>query len=104
MPRKGHLDAALHVVVHLKARLNARLVFDLTYQDIDLSLFKEHDWTQIYGDVKEAIPTNAPEPHGKDIDLKMMVDSNHAGDKLWQRSLTGFYIFLNSALIVWVSK
>ena len=52
MTRKGHLDAALHVIAHLKARPNARLVFDLTYQDIDLMLFKEHDWTRFYGDVK----------------------------------------------------
>ena len=48
MARKGHLDAELHVVAHLKARPNARLVFDPTYQDIDLSLFKEHDWTQCW--------------------------------------------------------
>ena len=82
MPRKGHLDAVLHVATHLKVRLNAQLVFDPTYQDIDLLLFKEHDWTRFYGNVKEAIPTNAPEPCGKDVDLKMMVDSNHTGDKL----------------------
>ena len=54
--------------------------------------------------MKEAIPTNAPEPRSKDVDLKMMVDSDHAGDRLWWRSCTGFYIFLNSALIAWVSK
>ena len=67
---------------HLKVRPNAQLVFDPTYQDIDPLLFKEHDWTQFYRDVKEAIPTNAPEPHDKDVDLKMMVDSDHAGDRL----------------------
>ena len=104
MPRKGHLDAVLHVVAHLKVRPNARLVFDPTYQDIDLTLFKEHDWTRFYGDVKEAIPTNAPEPRSKDVDLKMMVDSDHAGDRLQRWSCTGFYIFLNSAPIAWVSK
>ena len=49
VPRKGHLDAALHVVTHLKVRPNAQLVFDPTYQDIDLWLFKEHDWTRFYG-------------------------------------------------------
>ena len=34
MPRRGHLDAALHVVAHLKSRSNARMVFDPTYPDI----------------------------------------------------------------------
>ena len=33
-----------------------------------------------------------------------MVDSDHAGDKLWRRSRTGYYIFLNSALIAWISR
>ena len=62
MPRKGHLDAVLHVIVHLKTRSNAHLVFNPTYPDIDFSLFKEHGWTQFYSDIKEAVPTNAPEP------------------------------------------
>ena len=82
MPRKGHLDAALHVVAHLKVRPNARLLFDLTYKDIDLTVFEEHDWTQFYGDIKEAIPTNTPAPCSNDVDLKMMVDYNHTGDRL----------------------
>ena len=33
-----------------------------------------------------------------------MVDSDHAGDKLRRRSRTGYYIFLNSALIAWISR
>jgi hypothetical protein len=36
---------------------------------------------EFYGDVQEAIPTNAPPPLGKEVDLRVMVDSNHAGDK-----------------------
>jgi hypothetical protein len=31
--------------------------------------------------VAEAIPPDMPTPLGKDVDLQMMVDSNHAGDK-----------------------
>ena len=45
-----------------------------------------------------------PTPLGKDIDLQMMVDSVHAGDKQIQQSQTGFLIFCNIALINWVSK
>ena len=62
MPRKGHLDAALHVIVHLNTRSNAHLVFDPTYPDIDFLLFKGHDWTRFYDNVKEVVPTNMPEP------------------------------------------
>ena len=104
MPRSGHLDAALHVVAHLKSRSNARMVFDPTYPDIYHHAFNRQDWVHFYGDVKEAIPANAPEPRDKDIDLRLMVDSDHAGDKVHRRSRTGFYIFLNSSLIAWMSR
>ena len=104
MPRHGHLDAALHVTAHLKSRSNARMVLYPTYPDIYHQAFKRQDWVHFYGDVKEAIPTNAPEPRGKDTDLRLMVDSDHADDKVCQHLRTGFYIFLNLALIAWVSQ
>jgi hypothetical protein len=34
----------------------------------------------------------------------MLVDSDHAGNKLTRRSRTGFLIYINSALIDWLSK
>ena len=58
----------------------------------------------VYGDVEEAIPPNMPSPLGKDIDLRMMVDSDHVGEKRTRRSHTGFIIFCNLASIVWLSK
>ena len=69
-----------------------------------MSDFKECDWKQFYGDVTEAIPPNAPEPRGKDVDLRMFVDSDHAGDRLTRCSRTGFMIFMNTALIDALSK
>ena len=35
---------------------------------------------QIYGDIKEAVPPNAPKPRGKSVVLRCFVDSDHAGD------------------------
>ena len=52
----------------------------------------------------EAIPPNAPDPRGKSVDLRMWVDSEHAGEKMTRRSHTGYFIFLNTALIDWLSK
>jgi hypothetical protein len=60
---------------------NARIVYDPMYLDID-RVFKQCHWKQCYGEVKEAIPPNAPAPKGKDVDLHMLVDSEHADDKL----------------------
>jgi hypothetical protein len=79
-------------------------VFDPTYPTIDLSLFPKYDWFKFYGDVKEALPPDMPEPLGKDIDVCMMCDSDHTGEQRTRRSCTGFLIFCNMALIDWVSK
>ena len=34
----------------------------------------------------------------------MMVDADFANDKVRRRSRTGFFIFMNSALVMWLSK
>jgi hypothetical protein len=69
-----------------------------------MTSFKDCDWSSFCGNVQEAILPNTPEPCGKDVDLRMFVDSDHAGDKQTRRSRTGFIIFLNMAPIVWFSK
>jgi len=89
---------------YLRLKHNSRLIFDPTYPDIDHSAFPEYDWTEFYGDVVEAIPPDMPPPLGKDIDLRMMVDSDHAGDKMTRRSRTGFLIFCKLSPIIWISK
>ena len=105
MPRKGHLEAVFHMFAYLKKRPNGVIVLDPTYPDIDLSEFNDGaDWTNFYGNVKEAIPENRPKPRGKTLVIRMFVDSDHAGDKLVRRSRTGFIIYLNNAPIIWYSK
>ena len=52
----------------------------------------------------EVIPPYATYPRGKSVDIRMWVDSDHAGDKMTRRSCTGYFIFLNTALIDWLSK
>jgi len=64
-PREGHLEAALHVMGYLKQKHNSCLIFDPTYPKIDMSSFPTYDWTEFYGDVKEAIPHDMPEPLDK---------------------------------------
>ena len=103
-PRMGYLDAALHVVSYLKRKHNARMVYDPTYPDINMADFKTCDWTEFYGSVKEPIQPNAPPSRGKPVDLHMYVDSDFAGDGVRQRSITGLFVLLISALIQWVSK
>jgi hypothetical protein len=104
LPRDGHLEALLHIFAYLDKKHNSRLVLDPMYPTIDSSVFKECDWKAFYGDAIEAIPPNAPVPRGKDVDLHLFVDSDHAGDQSNRRSRTGFIILLNQAPIVWFSK
>ena len=103
-PREGHLQAALHIMGYLRLKHNTRLIFDPSYPEIIESDFPQFDWTEFYGDVTEAVPTDMPTPLGKAVDIRMMVDSDHAGDKRTRRSRTGFLIYCNMALIVWLSK
>ena len=100
MPRRGHMVSALHVMSYLKIKHNSYLVLDPTYPDITHSEFKsDQDWNSFYGNGKEAKPLNAPKPLGRDVDLRMFVDSDHAGDNTNCCSCTGFMIFLNTSMI-----
>jgi hypothetical protein len=104
LPREGHLEAVFHIFSYLDQKHNSRMAFDPTYPAIDKTKFKECDWKEFYGEAQEAIPPNAPKPRGKEVDLRLFVDSDHAGDQRVRRSRTGFLIYLNMAPIVWFSK
>jgi hypothetical protein len=103
-PRGGHLEAVYHIFAYLDNKHNSRMVFDPTYPVIDMSAFKECDRKEFYTEAKEPLPPNMPEPHGKEVDCHLYVDSDHAGDQLIRRSRTGFFIFLNTAPLIWFSK
>ena len=104
MPRQGHLDAIWHMYAYLKAKHNSAMIFDPTYPPIDESKFHEADWKQFYGDVKEAISPNAPEPRGKHVEVTLFVDASHADDRLHRRSRSGYILYVNMAPVAWLSK
>jgi hypothetical protein len=92
------------VFAYLGLHHNARVVFDHTYPSVDMGNFIKTYWKSIYGDVKEMIPSGAPVSRGKEVDLRVFVDSDHAVEQFTRRSRTGFVIYLNIAPIVWFSK
>jgi hypothetical protein len=104
MPREGHLAAVFHIFGYLKSHHKSRLVFDDSYPVIDNSFNDDADWTDFYGDVKEPIPPNAPEPRGKVVEIIAFVDADHAGDRVTRRSRTGVLIYINRSPIMWFSK
>lgn len=105
LPRLGHLMQVWHIYAFLRNRHNGCLVFDPTYPDINLSSFIEGgSWSDFYGDVKETLPPNAPKPRGRDVIIRVYVDSDHAGEELTRRSRTGYIIYVNMAPVLWYSK
>ena len=105
MPRKGHLEQLFHVFGYLKKHHNAEMPFDPSTPDMDMAKFPRQDWSQsIYGDVGEALPPNMPKPLGREMVMRVYIDSDHAGESLTRRSRTGFIVYLNKAPIYWMSK
>jgi hypothetical protein len=66
--------------------------------------FSQFDWSKFYSYIEEATPVDMPELLSRDVDVHMMCDSDHAGDKRTRCSCTGFLIFSYMALIAMVSK
>jgi hypothetical protein len=54
--------------------------------------------------VNEMILSDAPATRGKEVDLRLFVDSNHSGEHFTRRSRTGFGIYLNMEPLVGFSK
>jgi hypothetical protein len=104
LPREGHLEAVSHVSAYLRLHHNARVVFYPAYPAVDMGTFIKTDCKSMYGDVKEIITSDAPIPRGKEVDLRLFVDSDHAGEQFTRRSRTGFVMYLNMAPLVWFSK
>jgi hypothetical protein len=104
-PREGHLTAMFHVFAYLKNKHNARLIYDPSYPRIETSDFKnDEDWKAFYGEVKEAIPPNAPPARGRSVMIQIYIDADHAANMCTRRSRTGYVQFVNNAVINWFSK
>ena len=104
LPRRGHLEAVFTVYAFLKRNSNLTMVFDPSYPEINEGDFMKCDWEEYYPGAAEQISPNAPEPRGAEIDLRMYVDSDHAGDHVNRRSRTGYIIYVNNGPVVWHSK
>ena len=80
IPMQGHLVNALHIMSYLNINHNSRFVLDPSYPGIDISEFKSnYNCAPFYGDVQVSKPLNAPKPLGKEVTLRIFVDSDHAG-------------------------
>ena len=104
LPREGRLAQDFHISAYLKKQHNYALVFFPSYPDVNIDTLPKHDWTKFYGDSKEAMPPDMPEPLGKEVVISFFVYADHAGEKLTRRSHSAFIIFLQMAPIYYCLK
>ena len=65
----------------------------------------DQDWTRsVYGNVKEALPNNCPEPKGKSVCTTTYKDANLYHDVTTGRAVTGILHFINKTPIDWYSR
>jgi hypothetical protein len=105
MPRRGHLERAKQIYGYLRKMKEARIRVLTNEPDYSDYQDPEYDWSSsVYGDVKEIIPTDIPEPKGKYVTLSHYFDANLYHDMVTGRSVTAILHFLNQTLMDWYSK
>ena len=104
-PRLGHLDRCKRIYGYLAKMKHAIIRIRTEEPDFSDIPDQEYDWARsVYGDVKELLPQNAPEPLGNFVTLSHYVDANLFHDLLTGRSVTGILHFTNKTPIDWYSK
>ena len=104
-PRQGHLERAKRVYGYLSRMKHGIIRMRTGEPDYSALPDQQFDWEySVYGDVKELLPKDAPEPLGKFVTLTHYVDANLYHDMLTGRSVTGILHFLNKTPIDWYSK
>jgi hypothetical protein len=105
MPRRGHLERAKRIYGYLQKMKEARIRVLTNEPDYSDYQDLEYNWSSsVYGDVKEIIPMDIPEPKGKYITLSHYFDANLYHDMVTGRSVTAILHFLNQTLMDWYSK
>jgi Reverse transcriptase (RNA-dependent DNA polymerase) len=105
-PRKGHLEAIIHIFGWLKQHPRSKIVFDdsLPPDTANAAVGGKKSWGDFYANLKEELPPNAPKPRGRSVKQFIFVDADLAGCHLTRRSRTGILMFLNRAPVYWSSK
>ena len=99
-PREGHLSRALRVWGYLKKYPSRSLKIDPTKLPITSLI----DFTEQYSYAKEEIDSRFPPLLGKEMDVSIFFDSDHAHDKVTGRSISGVIVMVGSTPIIWRSK
>jgi hypothetical protein len=104
-PRIGHLKRLQRIYGYLSKMRFASIrvrTKELDFSDIP---DPEYEWTYtVYGNIKELLPKDAPEPLGNYVTLSHYVDANLMHDITSGKSITGILYLVNKTPIDWYSK
>ena len=104
-PRHGHIDRVKRIYGYLAKFPNGSIRVRTEKPDYSALDDPEYDWMySVYGDVKELLPDNAPEPLGKHVVTTTYVDANLYHDLVTGRAATGILHLVNGTPMGWYSK
>ncbi|KAL7463628.1 hypothetical protein ACHAXS_009678, partial [Conticribra weissflogii] len=74
----------------------------------DFDLFKDlqepdEEFKRLYPDAYEELDPQQPEPFGNPLLTGVFFDSDHAHDKVTNRSCTGLVVYVGSTPVMWSS-
>ena len=79
LPREGHLAQVFHIFAYLNKHHNSALLLDPSYPNFTIDTFLKHDGTKFYGDIKETMPPDMPQPLENEVEMCCFVNANHYG-------------------------
>ena len=73
----------MRVFGYLNTHYKGRIVIDPTYHDRrKYKEMKQENWSELYPDATEDLPDSMPIPKGKEAQVTVFVDADHARDKI----------------------
>lgn len=103
-PRQGHMDRLKRIFGFLKRHKKCAIKFRTKMPDYTNYPGDDYNWEYVYGNIREEIPYNMPNPKGREVKITMFADANLYHDKVTGRSVTGLLMMLNGTPIDWFSK
>jgi hypothetical protein len=105
-PRQGHLDRLKRMYGYLKRNPDGAIRFRIGIPNHEArDTPKTYDWmSTVYGNHKEELPDNMPEPKGKPFRTTTYADANLMHCLVTGRSMSGIIHLVNQTPIQWFCK
>jgi hypothetical protein len=95
-PRIGHLERLCRIYGYLSKMKFASICVRTEEPDYSDAPNHQYDWTYtVYGNTKEVLPKDAPEPLGKYMTVSHYVDANLMHSVMTRKSVTGILHLIN---------